>query len=71
MAPLSLVGWGAPVELIGSGISPTLLSLSIVADVVTLVIGVTGNIDFSFNWLKDEQECELVSPSKFLCCASA
>ena len=42
-----------------------------VAGVVTLVIGVTGNIDFSFNWLKDEQECELVSPSKFLCCASA
>ena len=49
MAPLSLMGWGAPVELIGSGISLTLLSLSIVAGVVTLVIGVTGNIDFSFN----------------------
>ena len=44
-APLSLVGWGAPVELIGSVISPTLLSLSIVAGVVTLVIGVTGNIN--------------------------
>ena len=70
MVSLSLVGWGAPVELIGSGISLTLLSLSIVAGVVTLVIGVTGNINFSFNWLKDEQECELVSPSKFLCCAS-
>ena len=71
MVLLSLVGWGAPVELIGSVISLTLLSLLIVAGVVTLVIGVTGNIDFSFNWLKDEQECELVSPSKFLCCASA
>ena len=56
MAPLSLVGLVAPVELIGSVISPTLLSLSMVAGVVTLVIGVTGNIDFSFNWLKDEQE---------------
>ena len=71
MAPLSLVGWGAPVELIGLGVSPTLLSLSTVAGLVTLAIGVTGNIDFSFNWLKDEQEHELVSPSKFLCCASA
>ena len=49
MAPLSLVGWGAPVELIGLGISLTLLPLSIVAGVVTLVIGVTGNIDHSFN----------------------
>ena len=39
--------------------------------VVTLVIGVTGNIDFSFNWLKESQECELVSPSKFLCCAAS
>ena len=71
MPPLSLVGLGAPVELIGSVISPTLLPLLMVAGVVRLVIGVTGNIDFSFNWLKDEQECKLVSPSKFLCCASA
>ena len=71
MVPLSLVGWGAPVELIGSGVSLTLLSLSMVAGAVTLVIGVTGNIDFSFNWLKDEQERALVSPSKFLHCASA
>ena len=67
MAPLSLVGLVAPVELIGSVISPTLLSLSMVAGVVTLVIGMTGNIDFSFNWLKESQELELVSPSKFLC----
>ena len=66
MVPLSIVGWDAPVELIGMGISLTLLSLSMVAGVVTLVIGMTGNIDFSFNWLKDEQEGELVSPSKFL-----
>ena len=49
MAPLSPVGWGAPVELIGSGISLTLLPLSTVAGLVTLVIGVTGNIDHSFN----------------------
>ena len=70
MAPLS-VGWGASVELIGLGVSPTLLPLSTVAGLVTLAIGVTGNIDCPFNWLKDSQECELVSPSKFLCCASA
>ena len=38
------VGWGASVEMIGSVVSPTLLSLSVVAEVVTLVIGVTGNI---------------------------
>ena len=69
-APLT-VGWGVSVELIGSVISPTLLPLSIVAGLVTLTIGVTGNIDCLFNWLKDSQECELVSPSKFLCCASA
>ena len=31
MAPLSLVGWGAPVELIGLGVSLTLLPLSTVA----------------------------------------
>ena len=71
MASLSLVGLVSPVELIGSVISPTLLSLSMVAGVVTLVIGMTGNIDSSFNWLKDEQERELISPSKFLCYASA
>ena len=71
VAPLSLVGLGAPVELIGLVISLTLLSLSMVAGVVTLVIGVTGNIDHSFNCLKESQECELTSPSKFLCCASA
>ena len=71
MAPLSPVGWGAPVELIGLGVSPTLLPLLTVAGLVTLAIGVTGKIDCSFNWLKDAQERELVSPSKFLCCASA
>ena len=49
MAPLSSVGWGAPVELIGLGISPTLLPLSTVAGLVTLAIGVTGNIDCSCN----------------------
>ena len=49
MAPLSPVGWGAPVELIGSGVSLTLVPLLTVAGLVTLVIGVTGNIDCSFN----------------------
>ena len=48
-APLSPVGWGAPVELIGSGVSLTLLPLSTVAALVTLAIGVTGNIYHSFN----------------------
>ena len=70
MAPLT-VGWGASVELIGSVISLTLLPLSIVAGVVTLVIGVTGNIEFPFNWLKESKECELVFPSKFPGSASA
>ena len=71
VAPLSLVGPVAPVELIGLVISLTLLSLSMVAGVVTLVIGVTGNIDHSFNCLKESQGHELASPSKFLCCALA
>ena len=70
VAPLT-AGWGAPVELIGSVVSPTLLPLSIVAGVVTLVIGVTDNIDFPFNWLKKSKEHELVFPSKFPGCASA
>ena len=48
-APLSPVGWGDPVELIGSGVSLTLLPLSTVAGLVTLAIGVTGNIEFPFN----------------------
>ena len=70
MAPLS-AGWGVSVELIGSVISLTLLPLSIVAGLVTLTIGATGNTECPFNWLKDSKEGELVSPSKFLCCASA
>ena len=69
-APLT-VCWGVSVELIGSVISLTLLPLSIVAGLVTLTIGVTGNIECSFNWLKESVECEYVFPSKFLCCASA
>ena len=59
------VGWGASVEMIGLADLPTLLSLLVVAGVVTLVIGVTGNIDCPFNWLKESQERELVFPSKF------
>ena len=52
VAPL-MVGWGASVEMIGLVDLLTLLSLSVVASVVTLVIGVTGNIEFLFNWLKE------------------
>ena len=70
VAPLT-VGWGASVEMIGSVVSLTLLSLSVVAEVVTLAIGVTGNIEFPFNWLKESKECELVFPSRFHGCASA
>ena len=69
VAPLSLVGLVAPV--IGSGVSLTWLSLLMVAGVVTLVIGMTGNIDCPFNCRKESQKHELASPSKFLCCASA
>ena len=70
VAPLS-VGWGASVELIGLVVSLTLLPLLIVAEVVTLVIGVTGNTEFPFNWLKESKEHELAFPSKFPGCASA
>ena len=48
-----MVGWGASVETIGSADVPTLLSLLVVAGVVTLAIGVAGNIEFPFNWLKE------------------
>ena len=48
-----MVGWGASVEMIGLVDLPTLLSLSVVAGVVTLAIGVAGNIEFPFNWLKE------------------
>ena len=44
--------WGASVEMIGSVDLPTLLSLSVVAGVVTLAIGVAGNIEFPFNWFE-------------------
>ena len=47
------VGWGASVEMIGLADLPTLLSLSVVTGVVTLAIGVAGNIEFPFNWLKE------------------
>ena len=69
VAPLK--GWGASVELIGLGVSLILLPLSIVAEVVTLTIGVTGNIDCPFNWSKESEERVYVFPSKFPCCASA
>ena len=48
--PCHLWDWWPPV--IGSG-ALTWLSLSMVAGVVTLAIGATGNIDCPFNWLKD------------------
>ena len=70
VAPLS-VGWGASVELIGLVGFLTLLPLSLVAGVVTLSIGVTSNIDSTFIWLKESEECELSFPSKFYGCASA
>ena len=68
--PLS-AGWGASVEMIGSVDFLTLLPLSLVAGVVTLAIGVTGNIDSIFNGVKESEECELIFPSKFHGCASA
>ena len=52
VAPL-MVGWGASVEMIGLVDLPTLLSLSVVAGVVTLAVHVAGNIEFPFNWLKE------------------
>ena len=65
------VGWGASVEMIGLVGFPTLLSLSLVASGVTLSIGVTGNIDSTFIWLKESEEHELNFPSKLYGCASA
>ena len=41
-----MVGWGVSVEMIGSVYLLTLLSLSVVAGVITVAIGVTGNIEF-------------------------
>ena len=64
VAPLA-VGCSAPVEMIGLVDFLTLLSLSVVAGGVTLTIGVTGNIEFPFNWLKESEECEQNFPSKF------
>ena len=49
------VGWGASVEMIGSVVFPTVLSLSLVAGGVTLTIGVTGNIYSTFIWLKESE----------------
>ena len=68
--PLS-AGWGASVEMIGLVGFLTLLSLSLIAGVVTLAIGATGNIDSTFILLKESEECELIFPSKFHGCASA
>ena len=70
LGPLG-AGWGASVEMIGSVHVPTLLSLSLVAGGVTLAIGVTGNIEFPFNLLKESEECAQNFPSKFHGCASA
>ena len=70
LVPLG-AGWGASVKMIGLVDVPTLLSLSLVAGGVTLAIGVTGNIQFPFNWLKESEECAQNFPSKFHGCASA
>ena len=64
-------GWGASVEMIGSVDFLTLLPLSLVAGVVTLAIGVTGNIDSTLICLKESEEHELAFPSKFHGCALA
>ena len=69
--PLTVIGWGASVEMIGSVDFPTVLSLSLVAGGVTLPVGVTGNIDSAFIGLKESDECEQNFPSKFHGCASA
>ena len=58
-------GWGASLEMIGSVDFLTLLSLSVVAGGVTLSIGVTGNIESTFIWLKESEECAQNFPSKF------
>ena len=64
VTPLT-AGWGASVEMIGSVDFLTLLSLSLVAGGVTLTIGVTGNIESTFIWLKESEECTQNFPSKF------
>ena len=43
---------GVPLEMIGLVNFPTLLPLSLAAGMVTLAIGITGNIDSLFNGLK-------------------
>ena len=70
LGPLG-AGWGVSVEMIGSVDVLTLLSLSLVAGGVTLTIGVTGNIEFPFNWSKESEECAQNIPSKFHGCVSA
>ena len=60
-------GWGASVEMIGSVDFPTLLSLSLVSGGVMLSIGVTGNIESTFIWLKESEEYTQNFPSKFHC----
>ena len=51
LGPL-MVGWGASVEMIGLVDLLTLLSLSVVAGVVTLAISTTGNIECPFNCIE-------------------
>ena len=66
------VGWGASVEidedqLVSQLCCPYLWLL--VWSHFPLVA--TGNIDSTFIWLKESEECELSFPSKFHGCASA
>ena len=60
--PLS-AGWGASVEMIGLVNIPTLLPPSLVAGVVTLAIGVTGNIEFPFNWFFLQSSMAVLQPA--------
>ena len=69
--PLSVIGWGASVELIGLDGIPTLLPLSSTVGGVTLSIGATGNCESTLIGLKESKECTLNFPSLFHGWASA
>ena len=53
---ISVIGWGASVEIIGLVRILTLQPLSSTAGGVTLPIGVTGNCESTFIGLKDSEE---------------
>ena len=68
---VSVIGWGASVEMIGSVQILTLLPLSATTGGVTLPIGVTGNCESTFIGLKNSEECNWNFPSFFHGWASA